>query len=80
MAPGLDQLHIIKFRVAAYDKTRGKMAFFDPERAQDFEFISGTKMRTLARDGLQPPQGFMSPKAWNVLSQHYQDQANGGAK
>lgn len=45
MAPGLDQLEIIPFRVAAYDKTISKMAFFDPTRKADFEFISGTKMR-----------------------------------
>lgn len=45
MAPGLHTLEIIPFRVAAYDKTRSKMAFFDPQRKQDFEFISGTKMR-----------------------------------
>lgn len=46
MAPGLDDLEIIPFRVAAYDKTAKKMSFFDPERKDDFEFISGTKMRS----------------------------------
>lgn len=45
MAPGLDQLEIIPFRVAAYDKTTSQMAFFEPKRKDDFEFISGTKMR-----------------------------------
>ena len=73
MAPGLERLNILPFRVslyrmlwtklgrlslksksrssillhfqvAAYDKTQGKMAFFDPSRAQDFLFISGTKV------------------------------------
>lgn len=44
-APGLDQLEIIPFRVAAYDKSKSQMAFFDPARKDDFEFISGTKMR-----------------------------------
>lgn len=34
----------IVFQVAAYDKTQNKMAFFDPSRAQDFVFISGTKV------------------------------------
>lgn len=47
MAPGLDKLEIIPFRVAAYDTTTSKMAFFDPSRKSDFEFISGTKMRGL---------------------------------
>lgn len=45
MAPGLAALEIIPFRVAAYDKSLGRMTFFEPERKQDFEFISGTKMR-----------------------------------
>ena len=36
-------------RVAAYDTTVKAMAFFDPKRKEDFEFISGTKMRGLAR-------------------------------
>ncbi|KAK4800254.1 hypothetical protein SAY86_020741 [Trapa natans] len=47
MAPGLDKLNILPFRVAAYDKTQGKMAFFEPSRPQDFLFISGTKGTTL---------------------------------
>jgi len=45
MARGLHSLEIIPFKVAAYDTRNGKMAFFEPERKQDFEFISGTKMR-----------------------------------
>lgn len=45
MAPGLDALEIIPFRVAAYDKKGKKMAFFDPSRKEDFDFISGTRMR-----------------------------------
>lgn len=72
MAPGLDSLEIIPFRVAAYDKTKRKMAFFDPERKVDFEFISGTKMRGLARSGENPPDGFMAQKAWEVLADYYQ--------
>ncbi|KAL1295780.1 hypothetical protein HN51_056620 [Arachis hypogaea] len=44
MAPGLERLNIPPFRVAAYDKTQGRMAFFDPSRPQDFLFISGTKV------------------------------------
>ena len=72
MAPGLAQLEIIPFRVAAYDTKAGKMAFFDPERKEDFDFISGTRMRGLAKSGEQPPKGFMAPKAWNILSEYYQ--------
>lgn len=33
-----------ELQVAAYDKTQGKMAFFDPSRTKDFLFISGTKV------------------------------------
>ncbi|XP_076361573.1 bifunctional 3'-phosphoadenosine 5'-phosphosulfate synthase-like [Tachypleus tridentatus] len=72
MAPGLTQLEIIPFRVAAYDKVQGKMDFFSPERAQDFIFISGTKMRELARDSQCPPDGFMAPSAWKIISEYYQ--------
>lgn len=68
MAPGLPNLDIVPFRVAAYDKTKGKMAFFDPSRSEDFKFISGTKMRSYARDGIEPPEGFMAPKAWKVIT------------
>lgn len=74
MAPGLSQLEIIPFRVAAYDQTAGKMDFFDPERKHDFRFISGTKMRGLARSGEQPPDGFMAPSAWKVLCDFYRKQ------
>lgn len=72
MAPGLDTLEIIPFKVAAYDTRNAKMAFFDPTRKEDFDFISGTKMRRLARMGENPPDGFMAPKAWTVLANYYQ--------
>ena len=62
MAPGLDQLEIIPFKVAAYDTKAKAMAFFDPHRKEDFDFISGTRMRGLARGGEAPPEGFMAPK------------------
>ncbi|KAM3726070.1 Bifunctional 3'-phosphoadenosine 5'-phosphosulfate synthase pps-1 [Dirofilaria immitis] len=68
MAPGLPNLDVILYRVAAYDKTKNKMAFFDPSRSDDFKFISGTKMRSYARDGIEPPEGFMTPKAWKNIA------------
>lgn len=46
MAPGLEQLEIIPFRVAAYDTINKKMTFFEPNRKEDFDFISGTRMRS----------------------------------
>jgi hypothetical protein len=41
-----------KLQVAAYDTLEKKMAFFDPSRAKDFLFISGTKVRTLSHSRL----------------------------
>ncbi|XP_015202242.1 bifunctional 3'-phosphoadenosine 5'-phosphosulfate synthase 2b isoform X2 [Lepisosteus oculatus] len=74
MAPGLTSVEIIPFRVAAYNKTKKAMDFYDPERHSEFEFISGTRMRKLARDGENPPDGFMAPKAWKVLTEYYSSQ------
>ncbi|KAF9607032.1 hypothetical protein IFM89_030805 [Coptis chinensis] len=71
MAPGLERLNILPFKVAAYDKTQSKMVFFDPSRPQDFVFISGTKMRTLAKNKENPPDGFMCPGGWKVLVEYY---------
>lgn len=76
MAPGLERLNILPFRVAAYDKTQSKMAFFDPSRSQDFLFISGTKMRTLAKNRENPPEGFMCPGGWKVLVDYYDSLAS----
>ncbi|XP_030629442.1 bifunctional 3'-phosphoadenosine 5'-phosphosulfate synthase 2b isoform X2 [Chanos chanos] len=71
MAPGLTSVEIIPFRVAAYNKVKRAMDFYDKERHHEFEFISGTKMRALARSGENPPDGFMAPKAWKVLTEYY---------
>ncbi|XP_053306004.1 bifunctional 3'-phosphoadenosine 5'-phosphosulfate synthase 2 isoform X1 [Spea bombifrons] len=71
MAPGLTSVEIIPFRVAAYNKTTKSMEFYDRERHNEFDFISGTRMRKLAREGENPPDGFMAPKAWKVLTDYY---------
>ncbi|KAI9201147.1 hypothetical protein LWI28_018962 [Acer negundo] len=71
MAPGLEKLNILPFRVAAYDTVEKKMAFFNPSRAKEFLFISGTKMRTYAKTGENPPDGFMCPGGWKVLVNYY---------
>ncbi|XP_014226071.1 bifunctional 3'-phosphoadenosine 5'-phosphosulfate synthase isoform X2 [Trichogramma pretiosum] len=72
MARGLESLEIIPFKVAAYDTANKRMSFFDPSRKQDFDFISGTRMRNLAKTGQLPPDGFMAPAAWKVLAEYYQ--------
>ncbi|GAB1609973.1 hypothetical protein Ahia01_001283200 [Argonauta hians] len=73
-APGLTQLEIVPFRVAAYNMKLKKMDFFDPEHKEDFDFISGTRMRKIAREGGSPPEGFMAPEAWKVLSEYFSSQ------
>ncbi|XP_012272965.1 bifunctional 3'-phosphoadenosine 5'-phosphosulfate synthase 2 [Orussus abietinus] len=75
MARGLHALEIIPFKVAAYDTRNKRMAFFDRNRAQEFDFISGTRMRGLARAGEKPPDGFMAPTAWKVLAEYYRNLA-----
>ncbi|XP_055351301.1 bifunctional 3'-phosphoadenosine 5'-phosphosulfate synthase-like isoform X2 [Paramacrobiotus metropolitanus] len=72
MAPGLSQLEIIPFREASYNTKLQRMDFFDPLRKDDFQTISGTKMRGMARSGEEPPSGFMGQEAWKVLSEYYQ--------
>ncbi|XP_041426112.1 bifunctional 3'-phosphoadenosine 5'-phosphosulfate synthase 2 isoform X2 [Xenopus laevis] len=71
MAPGLTSVEIIPFRVAAYNKKNKAMEFYDKERHNEFDFISGTRMRKLAREGQNPPDGFMALKAWKVLTDYY---------
>lgn len=75
MAPGLTQLEIVPFRVAAYNLKKKAMDFFSPELKDDFLFISGTKMRKMAREGTTPPDGFMAPKAWAIMVAYYQSLA-----
>ncbi|MED6252310.1 Bifunctional 3'-phosphoadenosine 5'-phosphosulfate synthase 1 [Ataeniobius toweri] len=72
MAPGLVSLEIVPFKVAAYNKVKGAMDFYEPKNHQDYDFISGTRMRRMAREGENPPDGFMASKAWAVLKEYYQ--------
>uniref|UniRef100_A0A8C5N4Y4 Uncharacterized protein n=1 Tax=Gouania willdenowi TaxID=441366 RepID=A0A8C5N4Y4_GOUWI len=72
MAPGLITLEIVPFKVAAYNTVKGAMDFYEPQNHQDYDFISGTRMRRMAREGENPPNGFMAPKAWAVLKEYYQ--------
>jgi 3'-phosphoadenosine 5'-phosphosulfate synthase len=70
--PGLKGLELLPFTFASYDTKAGAMAFFDPKRKADFVSISGTKMRKLAKDGENPPPGFMDPEGWSILVKYYQ--------
>lgn len=72
MAPGLSKFEIIPFRVASYNKTHGRMMFETEDTdPNDIERISGTRMRTMAREGKCPPKGFMADSAWQVLADFY---------
>lgn len=72
MSPGLQTMQLLPFTFAAYDQTAGRMAFFDPNRKDDFVSISGSKMRKLAREGKTPPAGFMDPEGWSIVASYYQ--------
>ena len=72
LAPALDEIKIIPFVVAAYNKVTKSMQIYDPAKKEDFIFISGTKMRSMAREGVEPPDGFMSPAGWTIMTQYYQ--------
>jgi 3'-phosphoadenosine 5'-phosphosulfate synthase len=39
---------------------------------EDFNFISGSKMRKMAAEGTEQPEGFMSPAGWEILKEYYQ--------
>ena len=71
MAPGLTKLEIVPFREAAYNKKLGRMDYYRSQHHDEFDFISGTRMRHLARTGQTPPDGFMAPSAWKVLADYY---------
>ncbi|KAF0989071.1 hypothetical protein HZS_3918 [Henneguya salminicola] len=70
-APLIQDLEIVPFPVVAYNKHSHSMEIVITGEEQHYEFISGTKMRRIARDGQEPPKGFMAPKAWKVISEYY---------
>jgi 3'-phosphoadenosine 5'-phosphosulfate synthase len=39
----------------------------------DFDFVSGSRMREMAKTNISPPQGFMSPAGWEVLAEYYRN-------
>lgn len=43
--------------------------------AKEFDFISGTRMRGMAKNNENPPPGFMSQKGWEVLANYYRSLA-----
>ena len=67
----LNNVEVVPFKVAAYHKGKQAMAFFDGAHEEDFEFISGSRMREIVLGGEPLPPGFMSPKGWQVLREYY---------
>lgn len=69
----LNGVEVLPFKVAAYNKPNQRMEFFGGPGCvkEDFEFISGSRMRQMAKDGETLPPGFMSEKGWEVLSAYY---------
>lgn len=69
----LNGVEVLPFKVAAYNKVHKKMEFFGGPgcKKEDFDFISGSRMRQMAKDGVHPPDGFMSPAGWEVLAKYY---------
>lgn len=73
VSKGLSRFEIIPFKPAAYNLHLRRMDFFDSTQKDRYEFISGTKMRNLAKNKQDPPDGFMSKKGWKVLADFYRD-------
>jgi 3'-phosphoadenosine 5'-phosphosulfate synthase len=48
------------------------MEFLGPQsKNEDYDFISGTRMRNMAKNNENPPAGFMSQGGWEVLADYY---------
>ena len=71
----LSGVDVVPFKIAAYNFKNKRMEFFggpDSAPKEDFQFISGSKMRKLAAAGEEQPEGFMSPNGWKILCEYYQ--------
>ena len=66
---------VVPFKIAAYNRVNKRMEFFggpDSAPKDEFDFISGSKMRKMAKAGDDQPEGFMSPDGWDILCEYYQ--------
>lgn len=67
-------VEICPFKVAALNTKTNQMEFFGPGcNKDDFAFVSGSQMRKMAKEGTNPPQGFMSQKGWEILAGYYKN-------
>ena len=68
----INNVEICPFKIAALHKASNEMRFVGKdEKMNDYEFISGTKMRTMAKNNENPPPGYMSQQGWEVLADYY---------
>jgi 3'-phosphoadenosine 5'-phosphosulfate synthase len=66
---GLLKLNQIPFKPVFYNKIKKHMEFYDPSNSSNYENISGSEMRRLARDGLSLPENFMNENGWQLYSE-----------
>ncbi|TMW58296.1 hypothetical protein Poli38472_011884 [Pythium oligandrum] len=64
MAPGMEDFNILSFTKVYYDVTDHKMKPMDKSRKNDFLSISGSRMRKMAKEGLQKCEGDKIPDGW----------------
>jgi 3'-phosphoadenosine 5'-phosphosulfate synthase len=70
----INNVEIMPFKVAAYHKAHQTMEFVLPGMSNaDFDFISGSRMRGMAKNNESLPPGFMSEKGWQVLADYYRN-------
>jgi 3'-phosphoadenosine 5'-phosphosulfate synthase len=64
-------MKILPFKVVAYNKIKNIMEYFEESNKDDYEMISGSSMRALAREGKNIPENFMLKEGWEILSNFY---------
>eukprot|EP00347_Sterkiella_histriomuscorum_P019046 403343169 len=70
----INNVEICPFKIAALHKQSETMQFLGKDsKNEEFDFISGTRMRTMAKENQNPPNGFMSQKGWEVLAEYYRN-------
>merc|ERR1719327_1292078 len=53
----LNGVDVLPFKVAAYYKPNNQMEFLNPaNNKDDYDFISGSRMRKMAKEGIEPPK------------------------
>lgn len=69
-------MKILPFKVAAYNRNIKGMEYFEPSRKDEYDMISGTQMRTLAKENKELPENFMHVAGWKVLADYYKSLKN----